>query len=136
MNAGMQLPNNNNNNNSFDDDEDDEEIINCQNHVKRALLELRDRRRRLQDSLEIANSDQWNRYQDSFFLHAVRDAKKGEMYPLHKALKLRERNYQLEKMMMHLVELYKLSNEYVNISQTPHDCTSRKRVCYFKLTSI
>lgn len=108
----MHLPNNKNNNNSDDGDGDDE-IMNCQNQVKRALLELRDRRRPLLDSFEIADSDQWNRYHESFFLHAVRYIKKGEMYPLHKALKLRERNDQLEEMVRHLVGLYQLSNRYV-----------------------
>ncbi|XP_032664411.1 probable ATP-dependent RNA helicase spindle-E isoform X2 [Odontomachus brunneus] len=110
MNTGMQLPNNNSFGDDYDDDSDDEEIINCQNHMKRALLELGGRHReRLQDSFEIADSDKWNRYQESFFLHAVRNARKGEMYTLHKALKLQERNYQLEEMMTHLVELHKLS---------------------------
>ncbi|XP_014470956.1 PREDICTED: probable ATP-dependent RNA helicase spindle-E isoform X2 [Dinoponera quadriceps] len=107
MNVGMQLPRN-----SYDSDDDDddgsEQMMNCQNHVKRALLELRDRRRRPQDPLEVVDSDQWNRYDESFFLHAARE--EGEMYPLHKALKLREKDDQLEEMVKHLAELYRLSN--------------------------
>ncbi|EFN82362.1 probable ATP-dependent RNA helicase spindle-E [Harpegnathos saltator] len=115
MNVGMQLPNNAGNNrfdNDYYDDGDgnDEQMMNCQNYIKRALLELRDRRRRSQDLLEIADSNQWNRYCESFFLHAVRDVQKGEMYPLHKALKLRERNDELEDMVRRLAKLYHISN--------------------------
>lgn len=110
MNAGMQISYNSNNTCDDDDDGGDENITRCQSQVKNALLELRDRRRQLQDFLEISDFSHWNIYDETFFLHAVRDTSKSAMYPLHKALKLHERNDELEGTVRHLIELHQLAD--------------------------
>lgn len=111
INVGLQLQQDND---DLDYHDDDERIINCQNHIQRALLELRDRRRRLQDPMEIDNFNKWNCYHSSMFLHPARGTRKNEIYPLHKALELRERNDELEEIIKHLAELHRLASECVN----------------------
>lgn len=94
-------------------DDDNERMINCQNRIKYALLELRDRCRKSQNPVEDNEFNKWNRYHTSMFLHPARGARKNEIYPLHKALELQERNDKLEETVTHLMELYRLVNEYV-----------------------
>lgn len=107
MNTGMQLDNFN-----------DEDIITCQNKIKHILLNLRDKQRKLRDpeNDEIDHlSNQWNRYNKSHFLPSVQETKKYDVYPLHKALELRETDEQTEEMLKHLSQLHRLAYEYVDI---------------------
>ncbi|XP_029166028.1 probable ATP-dependent RNA helicase spindle-E [Nylanderia fulva] len=107
INAGMQL---NHNSNS-------EHIINCQNRLQRILLELRDKQRKSRNPLndEIDNySDKWNYYEKSFFLPPVKETtRQYDIYPLHKALELREMDDKREEMLQHLVELQRFAYEDV-----------------------
>lgn len=107
MNSGMRLNNSN-----------DEDIIICQNKIKHILLELRDKQRKSRepedDDIDSFNN-KWNRY-NRHFLPSVREtASKCDVYPLHKALELRETNEQTEEMLKHLSQLHHLASKYVYI---------------------
>lgn len=108
MNTAMQL-----------DNSSDEDIILYQNKIKHILLELREKRRqsRNPENDEVDHlSDKWNRYNGPHFLPSVREnVRKGDVYPLHKALELRETNEQMEEMLKHLSQLESLAYEYVDI---------------------
>jgi len=108
MNTGMQI-----------DNFSDEDIMTCQNRIKHILLNLRDKQRKLRDpeNDEIDYlSKRWNRYNKSYFLPSVQESvKKYDIYPLHKALELRETNEQMEEMLKHLSQLQRLAHEYVDI---------------------
>jgi len=107
MNTGMQLNNSN-----------DEDIILCQNKIKHSLLELKDKQRKSRnpEDDEVDHlSDKWNRYNRPHFLPSVREtARKCDVYPLHKALELRETNKETEEMLTHLSQLQRLAYEYVD----------------------
>lgn len=110
MNAGMQLDQNSN----------CEHIINCQNRIKRILLELRNKQRKsrnpLNDEIDY-DSDKWNCYEKSYFLQSIQETtRQCDIYPLHKALELREMDGKKEEMLEHLSELQRLAYEYVNIT--------------------
>jgi len=108
MNTAMQL------NNSSDED-----IILYQNKIKHILLELKEKQRQsrnLEDDEVDQLNDKWNRYNGPHFLPSVREnVRRGDVYPLHKALELRETNEQMEEMLKHLSQLQSLAYEYVDI---------------------
>jgi len=108
MNTGMQLNNSN-----------DEDIILCQNKIKHGLLKLKDKQRKSrnpEDDEVDPLSNKWNRYNRPHFLPSIREtARKCDVYPLHKALELRETNKETEEMLTHLSQLQRLAYEYVDI---------------------
>ncbi|KYN17992.1 putative ATP-dependent RNA helicase spindle-E [Trachymyrmex cornetzi] len=108
MNTAMQL-------NNFSD----EDIILYQNKIKHILLELKEKRRQSrnpEDDEVDQLSDKWNRYNGPYFLPSVREnVRKGDVYPLHKALELRETNEQMEEMLMHLSQLESLAYEDASV---------------------
>ncbi|XP_011704566.1 PREDICTED: probable ATP-dependent RNA helicase spindle-E isoform X2 [Wasmannia auropunctata] len=104
MNIGMQLSNSN-----------DEDIILCQNKIQQILLQLTDKQRKTRqpenDEVDCL-SDNWNRYNRSYFLPSVRESvRKAEIYPMHKALELRETNGYMEDMLNNLSQLQSLAYE-------------------------
>ncbi|XP_072756559.1 probable ATP-dependent RNA helicase spindle-E isoform X2 [Anoplolepis gracilipes] len=107
MNAGMQL----------DQISNCEYKINCQNKLKHILLELRDKQRKLRNSLNDEfdyYSDKWNYYDKLYFLPSIRETSgQCDIYPLHKALELREIDEKKEEMIEHLAELQRLAYEDV-----------------------
>ncbi|KYN35997.1 putative ATP-dependent RNA helicase spindle-E [Trachymyrmex septentrionalis] len=108
MNTAMQL-----------DNISDEDIILYQNKIKHILLELKEKQRqsRNPEDDEIDQlSDKWNRYNGPHFLPYVREnVRKGDVYPLHKALELRETNEQMEEMLKHLSQLQSLAYEDASV---------------------
>jgi len=108
MNTGMQLENNSN----------DEDIIIYQNKIKRILLELRDKQRKPRnpedDEIDYL-SNKWNRYSRPHLLPPVQETvRQYNVYPLHKALELRETDQQTEEMLNHLLQLQRLASEDAN----------------------
>ncbi|XP_012537164.2 probable ATP-dependent RNA helicase spindle-E [Monomorium pharaonis] len=103
INTGMRLS-----------DSNDEDIVICQNKIRQILIELRDKQKKSRDleDDEIDNfNDKWNRY-GQHFLPSVREtASKCDVYPLHKALELRETDEQTEQMLKHLSELHQLASK-------------------------
>ncbi|XP_011864372.1 PREDICTED: probable ATP-dependent RNA helicase spindle-E [Vollenhovia emeryi] len=93
----------------------DEDVIACQNKVRYILLNLMDKRRKLRNTEddEIDHlSDKWNRYKSSHLLPSIQEsAREYVVYPLHKALDLREADEQTEEMLKHLVQLQRLAYE-------------------------
>ncbi|KAG5328427.1 SPNE helicase, partial [Acromyrmex charruanus] len=108
MNTAMQL-----------DNSSDENIILYQNKIKNILLELKEKQRQSrnpEDDEVDQLSDKWNRYNEPHFLPSVREnVRKGDIYPLHKALELRETNEQMEEMLKHLSQLQSLAYEDANV---------------------
>ncbi|KYN06454.1 putative ATP-dependent RNA helicase spindle-E [Cyphomyrmex costatus] len=108
MNTAMQL-----------NDSNDEDIILYQNKIKRILLELREKQRRLRnpEDGEVDDlSDKWNRYNGLHFMPSVREnVRKGNIYPLHEALELRETNEQMEEMLENLSQLQSLAYEDASV---------------------
>jgi len=95
-----------------------EHIINCQNKIKHILLELRDKQRKSRNLVndEIDYCSKWNYYNKLYFLPSIRETtRQCDIYPLHKALELREINKKKEEMLEHLLELQRFAYEYVNI---------------------
>ncbi|XP_018055297.1 PREDICTED: putative ATP-dependent RNA helicase TDRD9 [Atta colombica] len=108
MNTAMQL-----------DNSSDEDIILYQNKIKHILLELKEKQRQSRnpedDEIDQLN-DKWNRYNGPHFLPSVREnVRRGDVYPLHKALELRETNEQMEEMLKHLSQLQSLAYEDASV---------------------
>lgn len=96
-----------------------EHIINCQNRIKHILLELRDKQRKsrnlVNDEIDYC-PNKWNYYNKLYFLLPIREVtRQCDIYPLHKALELREVDDKKEEMLDHLLELQRFAYEYINI---------------------
>lgn len=99
-----------------DDDQDDlnELTINCQNQIKSAFTEVIYKTRKPQVPILTSNFHKWNRYDETLFLEPARETlRRNNIYSLHKALELNERNPELEDIIKHLLELEVLAYEYV-----------------------
>ncbi|KMQ97708.1 putative atp-dependent rna helicase spindle-e-like protein [Lasius niger] len=88
-----------------------------ENRIKRILLELRNKQRKsrnpLNDEIDY-DSDKWNCYEKSYFLQSIQETtRQCDIYPLHKALELREMDGKKEEMLEHLSELQRLAYEDV-----------------------
>lgn len=99
-----------------DSNDSNAHIINCQNRLQRALLELRNRQRELQnlptdDDVDCC-SNKWNRYNKSLFLPSTRETtRKCDIYSLHKVLALIEKDEKTEEILKNLSELQRLARE-------------------------
>lgn len=95
------------------DDENHYEItINCQNQIKNAFKDVIYKTRKMIEVVPTTDFDKWNRYDETLFLVPAREtSRKNNVYGLHKALELNERNDELEEMIKHLLELEALAHE-------------------------
>lgn len=85
---------------------------NCQNQIKNAFKDVIYKSRNSLDPVPISNFDKWNRYDETLFLVPAREtSRKSNVYSLHKALELNERNDKLEEMIKHLLELEALAHK-------------------------
>lgn len=108
--------------------------IKCQNQIKDAFQEILYKIRQKQEPVSTTNFNKWNRYDDTLFLHPARETlRKSNIYRLHKALELNDKNEKLEDMIKHLLELeilaYKNPNE---VSIAPVYC----KLCYTQIQGI
>lgn len=98
----------------------DEEIqneltIKCQNQIKNAFKEVIYKPRKTQEPISLNNFNKWNLYDGTLFLEPARETlRKSNIYRLHKALELNEKNDKLEEIIKHLLELEVLAYEYVH----------------------
>lgn len=97
------------------DPNDDGLTIECQDKIKDTFTKVIYKKRKLQEPCMINNFDRWNRYDESLFLESAGQIPKNNIYSLHKALELNEKNHELEEMLKHLLHLEQLAYEYVNI---------------------
>lgn len=90
--------------------------IQCQNQIKNAFQEVLYKIRQPQEPISTTNFGKWNRYDESLFLESARETlRKSNIYRLHKALELNDKNEDLEDMIKHLFELEVLAYKYVYI---------------------
>ncbi|XP_011343987.2 probable ATP-dependent RNA helicase spindle-E [Ooceraea biroi] len=124
MSTGMQL-----NENSMEED-----IINCQNRIKRILFELIDKPRELQTPSIDYFGREWNRYNELCLLSAARETTAGncDVYPLHKALELYERDEEIEKLLKNISELELLAYE----KDIRKDTVSSCQLCELKMIGL
>ncbi|KAL6256192.1 hypothetical protein P5V15_012308 [Pogonomyrmex californicus] len=95
-----------------DDDAYYEMTINCQNQIKKAFKEVIFETRKKIEPILIPKFDEWNRYDETQFLVPAREtSRKSNVYSLHKALELNQRNDQLEELLKHLLELEALAHQ-------------------------
>lgn len=105
MNVGMHINEKFTKNNS-------EEIITYQNKIKMTLSKLIDKCRKKQDPEILINFHKWGMYDELLFLQPSRMTMvKNNIYNLHWALELEEKNDELEKMTNHLKKLRDLASE-------------------------
>ncbi|KAL2743188.1 putative ATP-dependent RNA helicase spindle-E isoform X1 [Vespula maculifrons] len=106
MNIGMHINEKIEENNNF------EEIVSYQNKIKIILSKLMDKCRKKQDSEMLMNFHKWGMYDELLFLQPSRMTMvKNNIYSLHWALELEEKNDELEKMTNHIKELRNLASE-------------------------
>jgi len=95
-----------------DEDAHHDVTVNCQNQIKNAFKNVIYKTRNKIDPVSISNFGKWNRYDETLFLvPAQKTSKKSNVYSLHKALELNERNEELEEMIRHLLELETLAHQ-------------------------
>ncbi|XP_012057161.1 PREDICTED: probable ATP-dependent RNA helicase spindle-E [Atta cephalotes] len=95
-----------------DEDAHHDITVNCQNQIKNAFKNVIYKTRNKIDPVSISNFGKWNRYDETLFLVPAREtSKKSNVYSLHKALELNERNEELEEMIRHLLELETLAHQ-------------------------
>lgn len=95
-----------------DDESHYEMTINCQNQIKNAFKDVIYKTRKTIEVVPTTDFDKWNRYDETLFLVPAREtSRKSNVYGLHKALELNERNDKLEEMIKHLLELEALAHE-------------------------
>lgn len=110
MNVAMHF-----NETKIDDETQNELTIKCQNQIKNAFKEVIFKFRKTQEPISINNFNKWNLYDGSLFLEPSRETlRKSNIYRLHKALDLNEKNDKLEEIIKHLLELEVLAYEYVH----------------------
>ncbi|KYN01299.1 PREDICTED: putative ATP-dependent RNA helicase TDRD9 [Cyphomyrmex costatus] len=98
-----------------DDNTHHDIIVNCQNQVKNAFKDVIYKTRNKIEPVPISNFGKWNRYDETLFLVPAREtSKKSNVYGLHKALELNDRNDNLEEMIRHLLELEALAHQEPN----------------------
>ncbi|XP_072748336.1 probable ATP-dependent RNA helicase spindle-E isoform X2 [Anoplolepis gracilipes] len=114
MNVGMFF----NENNNIDEEAQNELTIKCQNQIKDAFNQVIYKPRKTQEeSISTNNFGKWNLYDGTLFLEPARETfRKSNIYRLHKALELNEKNDKLEEMIKHLLELEVLA--YKDPSET------------------
>lgn len=94
--------------------DDMNEITVCQNKVKDSLFKLIEKKRNPQTPDISTLSVKWNRYDDSLFLQPGRiGVKNSNIFELHCALELEDRNEKLEEMSAHVEDLRNLAIENV-----------------------
>lgn len=95
-----------------DDKVHHEMTIKCQNQIKNAFKDVIFKPRKKIEPVPISNFSKWNRYDETLFLVPARETlRKSNVYGLHKALELNERNDELEEMIKHLLELEALAHQ-------------------------
>lgn len=106
MNIGMHV------NEQFEERNNFEEIIACQNRIKVLLSNLMDRCRERQKLEMMNNFDKWGKYDESMLLKPGRNAMiRNNIYNLHCALVLEEKDDELEKLKSHVKDLRNLASE-------------------------
>lgn len=109
MNVTMHF---NNRSEIIDNEAHYEMTINCQNQIKNAFKDVIYKTRKKIEPVPVSNFSKWNRYDNSLFLVPAREtSKKSNVYSLHKALELNEKNDKLEEMIKHLLELEALAHQ-------------------------
>lgn len=109
MNIAMHFSNKNE---IVDDEAHYEMTINCQNQIKNAFKDVIYKTREKIEPVPTSNFNKWNRYDETLFLVPAREtSRKSNVYGLHKALELNERNDKLEEMIKHLLELEALAHQ-------------------------
>lgn len=99
----------------IDEETQNELTIKCQNQIKNAFKEVIYKPRKTQDPILINNFNKWDLYDGTLFLEPARETlRKSNIYRLHKALELNEKNDKLEEIIKHLLELEFLAHEYVH----------------------
>lgn len=112
MNVAMHF----NEDDNIDEEAQNELTIKCQNQIKNAFKEIIYKPRKIQEPILISNFDKWNLYDGSLFLEPAREtSRKSNIYRLHKALELNEKNDKLEEIIKHLLELEILAHKYVHL---------------------
>ncbi|XP_011696838.1 PREDICTED: putative ATP-dependent RNA helicase TDRD9 [Wasmannia auropunctata] len=80
--------------------------VNCQNKIKNAFKDVIYKTRNKLEPVPTSDFDKWNRYDETLFLVPAREtSRKNNVYSLHKALELNEKNNELEQIIKHLLEL-------------------------------
>ncbi|KAL0112947.1 hypothetical protein PUN28_012296 [Cardiocondyla obscurior] len=117
-----------------DDEEHHDMIINCQNQIKCAFKDVIFKTRKSIEPVLVSNFGKWNRYDETLFLVPSRKTSgKSNIYGLHKALELNERNDQLEELIKHLLELEALAHQDpLEVSIAPVSC----KLCQVTVTGI
>lgn len=111
MNVAMHF----NEDDNIDEETQNELTIKCQNQIKNAFKEIIYKPRKRQEPILTNNFDKWNLYDETLFLEPVRETlRQSNIYRLHKALELNEKNDKLEEMIKHLLELEILAHKYVH----------------------
>ncbi|GAB1862348.1 Putative ATP-dependent RNA helicase TDRD9 [Camponotus japonicus] len=96
----------------IDEETQNELTIKCQNQIKNAFKEVIYKPRKTQDPILINNFNKWDLYDGTLFLEPARETlRKSNIYRLHKALELNEKNDKLEEIIKHLLELEFLAHE-------------------------
>ncbi|KAG7200201.1 hypothetical protein KM043_000633 [Ampulex compressa] len=99
-------------NDQADNDATMEETMICQNRIKIVFLKLFNKSRKVQKCEKINNFGRWNLYDKTLLLQPGKAfIMRNNVYNLHSALELEEKNDELEEMTEHLKELRILSTE-------------------------
>ncbi|XP_024881592.1 probable ATP-dependent RNA helicase spindle-E [Temnothorax curvispinosus] len=128
MNVAMHF---NNRSEILDDEAHHDMTINCQNQIKNAFKDVIYKTRKKIEPVPVSNFNKWNRYDETLFLVPAREtSRKSNVYGLHKALELNEKNDRLEEIIKHLLELEALAH------QDPREATIAPVYCKLCLTEV
>ncbi|XP_050464010.1 probable ATP-dependent RNA helicase spindle-E isoform X2 [Cataglyphis hispanica] len=127
MNVAMHF----NEDDNIDEETQNELTIKCQNQIKNAFKEIIYKPRKIQEPILTNNFEKWNLYDGSLFLEPAREtSRKSNIYRLHKALELNEKNDKLEEIIKHLLELEILAHK------DPYETSIAPVYCKLCLTEI
>ncbi|TGZ49356.1 putative ATP-dependent RNA helicase spindle-E, partial [Temnothorax longispinosus] len=108
--------------------------VNCQNQIKHALNDLLYKNRKKIEPILVSNFNKWSRYDETLFLVPARETlRTNNVYGLHKALELNEKNDTLDR----LEEIISNSLELEALAyQNSLEATTAPVYCKLCLTEI